>query len=176
MYWRAGFTHKSFLKVYVFLQVCVCVLKLSHPAVILKVSSAFSSLPGELFSSVLPSLRWVTWVVTLPVYGRPSAAPWPSQHRPRQWWQEALGWGVCFLPPALATCCQARAVGCFSSSVIRGDHPPPPPLRCTCNQKFHLERGLHRLCSMSAPMLQASWAELFLSSWKGVTTGIFVLD
>ena len=104
---------------------CVCVLKLSHPAVILKVSSAFSSLPGELFSSVLPSLRWVTWVVTLPVYGRPSAAPWPSQHRPRQWWQEALGWGVCFLPPALATCCQARAVGCFSSSVIRGDHPPP---------------------------------------------------
>lgn len=32
-------------------------------------------------------------------------------------------------PLALATCCQARAVSCFSSSsVVRGDHPP----HCQC--------------------------------------------
>lgn len=65
--------------------------------------------------------------------------------------QEALGWGVCFLPPALATCCQARAVGCFSSSsVVRGDLPPPP-LCCTCNQKFHLERGFTDTAACQRP-------------------------
>ena len=172
MYRRAGFTRKLFLKVYVFLQVCVCVcvcgvcvcvcvcvLKLSHPAVLLKVSSAFSSLPGELFppscllsaGSLLSAWSPCPCVAgPLQLDGLPSTDPDDGGRKPwggvsvssPQLWPPALRpglWGAS-LPPLWSV----------------GTPPPPLPLCCRCNQKFHLERGLHRHCSMSAPMLQGS--------------------
>lgn len=72
--------------------------------------------------------------------------------------QEALGWGVCFLPPALATCCQARAVGCFSSSsVVRGD--PPHHHRCA----VHVTRSSTWKGASPTPQHVSAHAAGFLS-------------
>ena len=117
---------------------CVCVLKISHPAVILKVSSAFSRLLGELSPpSCLLSAGTLEWSPCRCVAGPPrlqclpstepddgGSKPWGGVPEGRGW----PGWGCggesISCPLALATCCQTRAVSCFSSSsVVRGDPP-----------------------------------------------------
>lgn len=157
MYRRAGLTHKLFLKVYVFLQVCVCVLKLSHPAVLLKVSSAFSSLPGELFppscllsaGSLLSAWSPCPCVAgPLQLDGVPRTDPDDGGRKP---WGEVSVSSPQLWPPALRP-----GLWCASLPPLWSVGTPPPPLCCRCNQKFHLERGLHRYCSMSAPTLQGS--------------------
>lgn len=129
---------------------CVCVLKISHPAVTLKVSSAFSRLAGELSPlSCLLSAGTLEWSPCPCVAGPlrlqclPStepddggSKPWGGVSEGRGW----PGWGCggesISCPLALATCCQARAVSCFSSlSVVLGD--PPPHCHCA----VHLTRG-----------------------------------
>ena len=169
-----------------FLQVCVCVcvLKISHPAVILKVSSAFSRLPGELSPpSCLLSAGTLEWSPCPCVAGPPrlqclpstepddgGSKPWGGVSEGRGW----PGWGCggesISCPLALATCCQARAVSCFSSSVVHGDPPPPLPLCYTSNQRFHLGRGLHRCCRCQRPRCWLPEQDC------SCLPGIFVLD
>ena len=136
---------------------CVCVLKLSHPAVILKVSSAFSSLPGELFppscllsAGSLERSRCPCVAGPLRLHGLPSTDPDDGAG--------SLGVGCLFPPPSSGYLLSGQGCGVLLL-LLCGPWGPPPHHRCA----VHVTRSSTWKGASPTPQHVSAHAAGFLS-------------